>query len=85
MKPQAKFLGPVHETYQICEQRMFWRGFTLAQSPETARAFADALKRRDEDEGSGQILKASSRMFGANGKCKQRIPKKIRDVDVGSG
>ena len=50
-------------------------------------AFAnkESLK-RNVDEGSGQILKASSRKFGTYRICEQRIPpKNIRDVDVGSG
>ena len=50
-------------------------------------AFAnkESLKRRNVDEDSGQILLASSRKFGTNRICEQRIPKKMRDVDVGSG
>ena len=32
MKAQAIILGPVHEKYHICEQRIIWRGCTFAQS-----------------------------------------------------
>ena len=53
MKDQAKFLGPVHITYQICEQRMIWRGWTLAQSRQSIRWFN---YKEGGDEGSCQIL-----------------------------
>ena len=32
MNAQAKFFGPVHEKYHLCEQRMIWRGCTFEQS-----------------------------------------------------
>ena len=34
------------------------------------------LKRRDVDEGLGQLVWANSRKFGTNRICEQRIPKK---------
>ena len=37
-----------------------------------------ALKRRDVDEGSCQIVYASSRKFGTNRICEQRIHEKER-------
>ena len=39
------------------------------------------LKRRDADEGLGQISEASSRKFGTNRICEQRIPKIERYLD----
>ena len=46
-----------------------------AHSRSLGIAFAITPKRRDVDEGLGQVLYASSKKFGTNRICEPRIPK----------
>ena len=52
-----------------------WSG-EPAHSHSLTRAFGITLKRRDVDEGLGQIVQAGSRKFCTDRICEQQIPKK---------
>ena len=52
-----------------------WSG-EPAHSHSLTRAFGITLKRRDVDEGLGQIVWAGSRKFCTDRICEKRIPKK---------
>ena len=71
----AKFCRPVQENLVLVAYASSEGSGETANSCSLARAFANhtkTLKRKDKDEGLGQISKASSRKFGTNRICEQR-------------
>ena len=60
MNAQAKLFVPVHVILLLIAYLSSERPSEHAHSHSLARAFADALKRRDVDECSGQIVRTSS-------------------------
>ena len=79
MNAQAKILGPVHEKFHKCEQRMIWRGCTFGSQIVYTSYVIKVFFAYSSSEWSGEPAHSHSltRAFG--------ITLKIRVVDEGLG